>query len=56
MTQEPVGGQADERLRRWRLVLGGADASGAAADGTGISLGGEQAAIDAAGWAPPCHR
>ena len=28
--------QADERLRRWRLVLGGGDA-----DGTGISLGGE---------------
>jgi Mg-chelatase subunit ChlD len=47
MTQEPVGGQADERLRRWRLALGGADASGAAADGTGISLDGEQAAIDA---------
>jgi hypothetical protein len=44
MTQEP----ADERLRRWRLVLGGADASGAPADGTGISLSGEQAAIDAA--------
>jgi Mg-chelatase subunit ChlD len=43
MTQEPTSAQADERLRRWRLVLGGADA-----DGTGISLGGEQAAIDAA--------
>ena len=35
--------QADERLRRWRLVLGGADA-----DGIGIGLDGEQAAIDAA--------
>src|SRR5688500_2977660 len=34
---------ADERLRRWRLVLGGADA-----DGTGVSLSGDAAAIDAA--------
>jgi Mg-chelatase subunit ChlD len=40
--------QDDERLRRWRLVLGGTDASGAPADGTGVSLGGDQAAIDAA--------
>lgn len=32
----------DERLRRWRLVLGGAD------DGTGVSLGGDDARIDAA--------
>jgi hypothetical protein len=39
---------SDERLRRWRLVLGGADASGTSADGTGVSLGGDQAAIDAA--------
>lgn len=35
--------KADERLRRWRLVLGGAEA-----DGTGVRLGGDQAAIDAA--------
>jgi Mg-chelatase subunit ChlD len=35
--------QTDERLRRWRLVLGGADA-----DGTGISLTGDEAAVDAA--------
>jgi Mg-chelatase subunit ChlD len=41
MTQQ--GEQADERLRRWRLVLGGADA-----DGTGVPLSGEQAAVDAA--------
>jgi Mg-chelatase subunit ChlD len=33
----------DERLRRWRLVLGGG-----AADGTGISLGGGDARMDAA--------
>jgi Mg-chelatase subunit ChlD len=33
----------DERLRRWRLVLGGG-----AADGTGVSLTGDAAAIDAA--------
>jgi Mg-chelatase subunit ChlD len=38
-----MSGQADERLRRWRLVLGGADLSGA-----GVSLSGEEAAIDAA--------
>jgi Mg-chelatase subunit ChlD len=44
VTPDPV----DERLHRWRLVLGGADASGAPADGTGVSLSGEQAAIDAA--------
>jgi Mg-chelatase subunit ChlD len=31
----------DERMRRWRLVLG-------AADGTGVSLGGDDARIDAA--------
>jgi Mg-chelatase subunit ChlD len=40
--------QDDERLSRWRLVLGGADASGTPADGTGVSLGGDQAAVDAA--------
>jgi Mg-chelatase subunit ChlD len=32
---------ADERLRRWRLVLGGSDA-----DGTGVSLDGDDAARD----------
>jgi len=32
----------DERMRRWRLILGGAD------DGTGTSLGGDDARIDAA--------
>ncbi|WP_406178727.1 VWA domain-containing protein [Streptomyces canus] len=34
---------ADERLRRWRLVLGGE-----AADGTGCTLGGRDAAMDGA--------
>ncbi|MFJ3710995.1 VWA domain-containing protein [Streptomyces sp. NBC_01387] len=34
---------ADERLRRWRLVLGGD-----AAEGTGVSLDGRDAAMDAA--------
>jgi Mg-chelatase subunit ChlD len=34
---------SEERLRRWRLVLGGAEA-----DGIGVGLEGEQAAIDAA--------
>ncbi|MEV8568424.1 VWA domain-containing protein [Streptomyces sp. NPDC051322] len=33
----------DERLRRWRLVLGSE-----AADGTGVSLGGKDAAMDSA--------
>ena len=33
---------SDERLRRWRLVLGGAD------DGTGMGLAGDDARIDAA--------
>jgi Mg-chelatase subunit ChlD len=32
----------EERMRRWRLILGGAD------DGTGTSLGGDDARIDAA--------
>src|SRR3712207_1348159 len=31
----------EERLRRWRLVLGGDEA-----DGTGVSLGGEDARLD----------
>ncbi len=35
---------ASERLRRWRLVLGGGDA----ADGTGCPLGGDDLAMDAA--------
>lgn len=34
---------ADERLRRWRMVLGGGEA-----DGTGCALGGRDAAMDAA--------
>jgi Mg-chelatase subunit ChlD len=38
-----VSAGEDERLRRWRLVLGGG-----AADGTGVSLSGDAAAIDAA--------
>src|SRR5436190_5920846 len=33
---------SDERLKRWRLVLGGAD------DGTGVTLGGRDAQIDQA--------
>ncbi|MFD6285772.1 VWA domain-containing protein [Streptomyces sp. NPDC060205] len=36
-------GAADERLRRWRLVLGGDDA-----DGTGCALAGQDAAMDGA--------
>lgn len=35
--------QADERLKRWRMVLGGGDA-----DGTGVDLGGDDATMDAA--------
>jgi uncharacterized FAD-dependent dehydrogenase len=33
----------DERLRRWRLILGGESA-----DGTGITLGGDDVAMDEA--------
>ena len=36
----------DERMRRWRMVLGGADDPDA--DGTGVSLDGADARIDAA--------
>jgi Mg-chelatase subunit ChlD len=46
MRQE--GRPADERLRRWRLVLGSADSTGANADGIGVPLSGEEAAVDAA--------
>ncbi|MGW0793601.1 VWA domain-containing protein [Streptomyces sp. NPDC002692] len=38
-----TGAPADERLRRWRLVLGGDDA-----DGTGYALAGQDAAMDGA--------
>lgn len=38
-----VSGVGDERLRRWRMVLGGGGA-----DGTGCELGGRDAAMDAA--------
>ncbi|MFE0201684.1 VWA domain-containing protein [Streptomyces sp. NPDC058985] len=44
MTTEPVGSDAaQERLRRWRLVLGGDPA-----DGTGRTLSGQDAAMDGA--------
>ncbi|WP_237542633.1 MULTISPECIES: VWA domain-containing protein [unclassified Streptomyces] len=43
MTPPPTTPADDERLRRWRLVLGGD-----AADGTGRALTGRDAAIDAA--------
>ncbi|MFG3158349.1 VWA domain-containing protein [Streptomyces sp. NPDC048232] len=44
MTTEPVGSDAArERLRRWRLVLGGNPA-----DGTGSTLSGQDAAMDGA--------
>ncbi|MEE1939437.1 VWA domain-containing protein [Streptomyces sp. TRM 70361] len=39
---EAADGAADERLRRWRLVLGG----GADADGTGCALSGRDEAMD----------
>jgi Mg-chelatase subunit ChlD len=42
MTGRAADPQADERMRRWRLVLGGV------ADGTGVPLTGDDARIDAA--------
>jgi Mg-chelatase subunit ChlD len=46
MTQHSAPGtpHADERLRRWRLILGG----GEAADGIGIGLSGQDAGMDGA--------
>ncbi len=38
---EPAGSSADERLRRWRLILGGEEA-----DGTGLGLSGADLAMD----------
>ncbi|MFZ3568635.1 VWA domain-containing protein [Streptomyces sp. BH097] len=43
MTNTETRTDTDERLRRWRLVLGGADA-----DGTGCGLAGQDAAMDGA--------
>lgn len=40
---ELSGGARDERMRRWRLVLGGDEA-----DGTGRALAGQDAAMDGA--------
>jgi Mg-chelatase subunit ChlD len=40
--------QQNERLRRWRLVLGGQDANGAKTDGTGYGLSGDDKAMDSA--------
>ena len=37
-----------ERLRRWRLLLGGETASGQSADGTGVDLGEHDRRLDAA--------
>src|SRR6476661_5402671 len=46
MTQHAAPGtpHADERLRRWRLILGG----GEAADGIGLALSGQDAGMDGA--------
>ncbi|MFG2984288.1 VWA domain-containing protein [Streptomyces sp. NPDC048258] len=43
VTDMPGGADAGERLRRWRMVLGGGEG-----DGTGCALGGRDAAMDAA--------
>lgn len=40
-SRPPYAADADERLRRWRLVLGGG-----AAEGTGCELSGRDAAMD----------
>jgi Mg-chelatase subunit ChlD len=36
----------EERLRRWRLVLGGDETGGAGADGTGLTLSADDARLD----------
>ncbi len=50
MTAEPKTElmETDERLRRWRLLLGGATRSGESADGTDCALGAHDARLDAA--------
>ena len=50
MTAEPRTEvlEADERLRRWRLLLGGATRSGESADGTDRALSAHDARLDAA--------
>ncbi len=48
MTAEPKAEQTDERLRRWRLLLGGATRSGESADGTGLSLNAYDTRLDSA--------
>ena len=48
MIAEPISEGTDERLRRWRLLLGGATRSGESADGTGCTLGSQDARLDAA--------
>ena len=49
MTQPPSSSTTpEERLRRWRLLLGGATRSGESADGTGWTLESHDARLDAA--------
>ena len=48
MIAEPNVEQTGERLRRWRLLLGGATRSGESADGTGLGLNAHDARLDAA--------
>ncbi|MFH8368546.1 vWA domain-containing protein [Streptomyces sp. NPDC018031] len=45
-TAVPGGADDQERLRRWRLVLGGEGSGADRADGTGHALGGRDAAMD----------
>ena len=47
MTGEPIAEGADDRLRRWRLLLGSETRSGESADGTGCTLGSRDARLDA---------
>jgi hypothetical protein len=48
MTAEPNAEQTGERLRRWRLLLGGATRSGESADGIGLSLNAHDSRLDSA--------
>ncbi len=48
MTAEAISEGADDRLRRWRLLLGSETRSGESADGTGLTLNAHDSRLDSA--------